>query len=104
MLSLAELAMAKKLNWERNLINRKARFGLSVKDESEFRKTDTAARWLARRERQRQQTKPAKQAQLVAQQRKPIHHRRRPATSFEQLNNDDPHHQLVGVNMSKPPW
>jgi len=38
--------MARKIDWERHTLNRKARFGLSVKDEAEFRKTDVAARWL----------------------------------------------------------
>jgi len=44
--------MARKIDWERHTLNRKARFGLSVKDEAEFRKTDVAARWLAHREQE----------------------------------------------------
>jgi hypothetical protein len=41
----AEAAMAKQLNWEKRRFDRSPK--MSAKDETEFRKNDLAARWLA---------------------------------------------------------
>jgi len=102
-----------KLNWERNLINRKAaQHGLSLKDEAEFRKSDTAARWierheqwLAKREQQLVKRKPTKPVPPLAKQ-KPARTQshRPPATRFEDLDPADPHAQLPDVDLTAPPW
>ena len=99
----SEHAMARKIDWERHTLNRKARFGLSVKDEAEFRKTDVAARWLAHREQEL--TKPKAAAPLLKQKPSTRTKSARPsAASFEQLDSEDPFHQLAGVDMTAPPW
>jgi hypothetical protein len=38
--------MAKRLDWEKNKENRKAKTGYCIVDEQEFRSRVTAARWL----------------------------------------------------------
>ena len=99
----SEREMARKIDWERHTLYRKARFGLSVKDEAEFRKTDVAARWLAHREQEL--TKPKAAAPLLKQKPSTRTKSARPsAASFEALDPQDPHHQLADVDMSRPPW
>jgi hypothetical protein len=47
-MTMSEATMAKAINWGRRRFDHKRT--LNVKDESEFRKGDVAARWIARRE------------------------------------------------------
>jgi hypothetical protein len=43
----SEAVMARRLNWERNTENRRAKSGMSITDETEFRSRDMASRWIA---------------------------------------------------------
>jgi hypothetical protein len=95
---LSETEMARRIDFERNTLNRKSRYGLSIKDESEFRQHDLAARWLARAEGNKQNRKPLKQKPTRPKTARP------PAASFEALDPRDPYHQLPNVDMTTPPW
>jgi len=99
-----ERALARKIDWERQTLSRKARIGLSVKDEAEFMQNDAAARWLARREQVL--AKPNKPATPLLKQKPSTRTKsaRPSAASFEALDPQDPHHQLADVDMSRPPW
>ena len=43
---LAELIMSRRLDFGKDFRNRQARYGVSVKDETEWMENDAAARWL----------------------------------------------------------
>jgi hypothetical protein len=96
----SEEAMAQRLNWERRSFDHKRK--INIHDEAEFRQQDLAARWLARREQEL--TKPKAAAPLLKQKPTRPKSVRPPAASFEALDPQDPHHQLAGVDMSRPPW
>jgi hypothetical protein len=93
----SERVLTKKLNWERNVMARKSRHGLSIRDEADLMERDVAARWLARREQQL--TKPTKPAPLLTQKSAKSD---RPPTSFDQLDPTDPHSQLPDVELRQP--
>jgi hypothetical protein len=100
---LSEQAMARKIDWERRNLSNKSRYGLSIKDEAEFRQKDLAARWLKSAEAQRDSS-------VVAECKpKPKPSKAKPTPikyykTFAEIPTDDPHAQLVGVDMSRPPW
>jgi hypothetical protein len=47
---LAELIMSRRLDFNQDIRNRQAKYGLCVKDETEWMENDAAARWLQRNE------------------------------------------------------
>jgi hypothetical protein len=104
--------MARRIDWEREALNRKARHGLSIKDETEFRKTDFAARWIEREKQRQQQLAKQREQQLMKKSKpappplkqKPVKSNRPPAANAEALDPKDPFHQLAGVDMTTPPW
>src|SRR6516162_3330940 len=66
-------AMVNRIDWEKRRFD--GRRKLSVKDESEFRKNDLAAKWLARKEAQLaadKERRAAEKAKRAAQKAKPI--------------------------------
>jgi hypothetical protein len=96
-----EQAMAQRLNYEKRHFDHKRK--INIHDESEFRQRDLAARWLKATEQrnayQGNKTKPKpKPASVKA--KKPIKYYK----TFEQMPADDPHAQLSGTDMSRPPW
>ena len=98
---LAELIMSRRLDFGKNFRNRQARYGLSVKDEAEWRENDAAARWLQKNENRALRkgipriTNPPG---MKLPRRKHLKHR------LADLDPCDPHDQLAGVDMRRAPW
>ena len=65
--------MSHRINHERLTLNRRAKYGLSVKDEAKFRKHDLASRWLkqaeAEHKKSREQSTPPAKLEQAAKQR-----------------------------------
>jgi hypothetical protein len=95
---LSEQEMARRIDFERNTLNRRSRYGLSIKDEAEFRQQDLAARWLKSAEQRLKQPSPKPKALKRSAVKHPF-----PGTNID-LDPYDPHDQLPGVDMSRPPW
>jgi hypothetical protein len=91
-------AMSKRLNWERNTLARKAQYGLSVKDESDYLSRDFTAKWIDRHE------KHAERVQRWQRRKQQRTQPPRVAESFDDIDPTDSHHQLAGVDMKRPPW
>ena len=94
--------MSKRLNFAQDLRNRQARYGLSVKDETEWMKDDAAARWLRNRNcalRKGHHPPSAEQPACSG-----IKRRERPKHRHADLDPCDPHDQLPGVDMRQIPW
>jgi len=68
--------MARKIDWERRRFDQKRT--LSVKDESEFRKGDVAARWLAKAETE---IAAKKRQEIAAKKQRAAEERAKPRTT-----------------------
>ena len=102
---LRELIMSRRLDFEKASRNVQARYGLSVKDESEWKENDAAGRWLARnanRGSQKADYRPSAERRTSCDVK--IHRRKRPKHRHADLDPFDPHDQLAGVDMKRMPW
>jgi hypothetical protein len=97
--------MGRRLDFNKVSRNEQARYGLSVKDETEWMKNDAAARWLARnanRASQKADYRPSAERRTCCDMK--IHRRKRPKHRHADLDPFDPHDQLAGVDMKRMPW
>jgi hypothetical protein len=98
--------MSRRLDFNQDFRNRQARYGLNVKDETEWMKNDAAARWLQKNENRTLSGKLAVACQikklrlLQGSQRAEKRLKRRHAA----IDPADPHDQLPGVDMRRGPW
>jgi hypothetical protein len=103
--SLKELIMNRRLDFEKASRNHEARYGLSVKDETEWMENDAAARWL-----QKNENRALRKAdhRLLDQQAAPSGRksprRKRLKRRHAAIDPCDPHDQLAGVDMRRAPW
>jgi hypothetical protein len=68
----SEAAMSRRIDWERARDKRRGQRGLSLKDETEFRSRDVAARWLERAEdRERRKAKRIERLKAREERRSP---------------------------------
>jgi hypothetical protein len=97
--------MSRRLDFNKAFRNEQARYGLSVKDETEWMENDAAARWLARnanRASHNPDYHPSPKRHIACDMK--MHRRRRPKHTHADLDPRDPHDQLAGVDMKQLPW
>jgi hypothetical protein len=97
--------MSRRLDFNQDFRNHQARYGLSVKDETEWMENDAAARWLQKNENHtlrnggyRLSDQHAAPPGTKSPRRKSLKHRQ------ADLDPCDPHDQLAGVDMRRIPW
>jgi hypothetical protein len=97
--------MSRRLDFNQDLRNQQARYGVSVKDEAERMENDAAARWLERNGNRalrkadhRLSDQQAASSAMKLPRRKSLKHR------HADLDPCDPHDQLAGVDMRRIPW
>ena len=95
--------MGRRLDFEQAFRKYQARNGLSVKDEGAWMKNDVAARWL-----RRNGSDTSQHADHCPSARQPSSsgmklHRRKKHRDAD-LDPDDPHDQLSGLDMKRIPW
>jgi hypothetical protein len=102
---LRELIMSRRLDFEKASRNVQARYGLSLKDEAEWMENDAAARWLARnanRAWEKADYRPSAERRTSCDMK--IRRRKSLKRTHADLDPFDPHDQLAGVDMKRPPW
>ena len=96
--------MSRRLDFNQDFRNRQARYGLNVKDETEWMTNDAAARWL-----QRNGNRASRKADRCASEPQPVYQvkaspRKSRKRRLADLAPSGPHDQLAGVNMKQLPW
>jgi hypothetical protein len=102
---LAELIMSRRLDFGKDFRNHQARYGMSVKEETEWMKNDAAARWLRKNEnRALRKGDHHLSDQQTAPSGTKSPRRKRLKLRHAVIDPCDPHDQLAGVDMRRIPW
>jgi hypothetical protein len=97
--------MSRRLDYGQDFRRRQAAYGLSVKDETELKKNDAAARWLQSNEnRFSQKADRCPPAQSSASSKVKVPRRKSRKHRHADLNPCDPLDQLAGIDMKQVPW
>src|ERR1700730_185758 len=97
--------MGRRLDFNKASRNEQARYGLSVKDETEWMENDAAANWLRKHE-----SRALRKADHRLSPQQPAcsgmrrHRRKSLKHTHADLDPFDPHDQLAGVDMKQLPW
>jgi hypothetical protein len=97
--------MSRRLDFNQDFRNRQAKYGLSIKDETEWMENDAAARWLRKKARhaaEKADHRPS--GKRPASSETKLTPRKRPKHKHADLDPRDPHDQLPGVDMKRVPW
>jgi hypothetical protein len=105
-LSNGELqTMSRRLDFNQDFRNRQARYGLNVKDETEWMTNDAAARWLQRNENQALRKADHRLSnQQASPSTRSLRAERRLKRRHAAIDPAGPHDQLPGVDMRRSPW
>jgi hypothetical protein len=100
-----ELMMSRRLDFGKDFRHRQAKYGLSMKDESEWMENDAAANWLRRNANhasEKADHRPSRERTACSGTKVPP--RKRLKHKHSDLDAHDPHDQLAGVDMRQVPW